>query len=63
MLSGSFEYDSEVSLNIFKRYIEKNYPIQADMVAYKSEDDDPSLEALDDADVLLVYTRRLNTSG
>lgn len=63
MLSGSFEYDSEVSLNTFKRYIEKNYPIQANMIVYKSEDDDPSLEVLDDADVLLVYTRRLNTDG
>lgn len=63
MLSGSFEYDSEVSLNTFKRYVKKNYPIQANMIVYKSEDDDPSLEALDDADVLLVYTRRLNTDG
>ncbi len=63
MLSGSFEYDSEVSLNTLKRYVEKNYPIQANMIVYESEEDDPSLEVLDDADVLLVFTRRLNTDG
>jgi len=63
MLSGSFEYDSEVSLNTFKGFVENNYPIQANMIVYKSEDDDPSLDALDDTDVLLIFTRRLNTEG
>ncbi|MDE0635784.1 MAG: ThuA domain-containing protein [Candidatus Poribacteria bacterium] len=63
MLSGSFEYDSETSLNIFKSFVEKNYPIQANLIVYDSEDDDPSLSVLDDADVLLVFTRRLNTAG
>ena len=63
MLSGSFEYDSEESLTILKSFIEENYPIQVNLIVYKSEDDDPSLEAINDADVLLVYTRRLNTEG
>ena len=63
MLSGSFEYDSEISLTILKKYVEKNYPIKADMIVYESEDDDPSLAAIDDADALLVFTRRLNTDG
>ncbi len=63
MLSGSFEYDSETSLNTFKTFVEKHYPIQANMIVYESEDDDPSLDALDDADALLVFTRRLNTDG
>jgi len=63
MLSGSFEYDSETSLNIFKTYIEKNYPIQANLIVYESEDDNPSLDILDAADALLVFTRRLNTEG
>ena len=61
MLSGSFEYDSETSLTILKTYIEKHYPIQVNLIVYNSEDDDPSLAALDDADALLVFTRRLNT--
>ena len=63
MLSGSFEYESEASLTIFKRYVERHYPIQANLIVYNSEDDDPSLTALDDADALLVFTRRLNTEG
>ena len=63
MLSGSFEYDSEASLMVFKKYVEKHYPIQANLIVYDSEDDDPSLAVLDDADVLLVFTRRLNTEG
>ena len=63
MLSGSFEYDSEASLNIFKQFVEKHYPINANLIVYSSEDDDPSLAALDDADALLVFTRRLNTEG
>ena len=63
MLSGSFEYDSEASLSIFKTFVEKHYPLRANLVVYNSEDDNPSLAALDDADVLLVFTRRLNTEG
>jgi type 1 glutamine amidotransferase len=63
MISGSFEYDSEVSLNIFSDYLEKNCNIRPTMIVYKSEDDDVSLEPIDDTDVLLVFTRRLNTSG
>ena len=63
MLSGSFEYDSEASLAIFQDYIEKNHPVQATQIIYQSEDDDQSLKPLQDTDVLLVFTRRLNTTG
>ena len=63
MLSGSFEYDSEASLAVFQDYIEKNCPVQATQIIYQDEDDDQFLESLQDADVLLVFTRRLNTTG
>ena len=63
MLSGSFEYDSETSLAVFQDYIEKNHPVQATRIIYQSEADNQSLERLQDADVLLVFTRRLNTTG
>ena len=63
MLSGSFEYDSETSLAVFQNYIEKNHPVQATQIIYQNEDDDQSLEPLEDTDVLLVFTRRLNTTG
>jgi len=63
MISGSFEYDSEESLEIFRKYMEQNYAVQPSMIIYKTEDDDKSLKPLEDADVLLVFTRRLNTEG
>ena len=63
MLSGSFEYDSEASLAVFQEYIEDNHPIQATQIIYRHEDDNQSLEPLQDTDVLLVFTRRLNTTG
>lgn len=63
MISGSFEYDSEKSLTIFLSFVEKNYPVKSTMIIYQSEDDNQSLEPLEDTDVLLVFTRRLNTKG
>lgn len=63
MISGSFEYDSEDSLEIFCDYMKKNHSIQSKLIIYKTEDDDVSLESINDADVLLVFTRRLKTKG
>ena len=63
MISGSFEYDSEDSLKIFHDYVEREHPVKATLIAYQTEDDDLSLKPLEDTDVLLVFTRRLNTTG
>ena len=63
MLSGSFEYDSESSLTIFRDYIEREHPVQASLIIYRSEDDNKSLAAIEETDVLLVFTRRLNVDG
>ncbi|MBD3181405.1 hypothetical protein GF312_03875 [Candidatus Poribacteria bacterium] len=63
MISGSFEYDSEESLKIFQEYVDENYPIKSTLIIYKSEEDNISLEPIEDNDVLLVFTRRLNTDG
>ena len=63
MISGSFEYYSEDSLNIFRDYVEKEENVSATLIVYESEDDHQSLAAIDDTDVLLVFTRRLNTEG
>ncbi len=63
MISGSFEYDSESSLTTFRDYVEREHPVKATLIIYKTEDDDVSLKPLDDTDVLLVFTRRLNTAG
>ena len=65
MLSGSFEYDSEDSLTVLRDYLRYHSPgIAATLIAYRSEGDDPSLQLLEeDTDVLLLFTRRLNTTG
>ena len=63
MLSGSFEYDSEESLAIFEEHLRAVGRVECSTVVFESEDDDRSLAPIDDADVLLVFTRRLNTAG
>ena len=63
MLSGSFEYDSEGSLAIFEEHLGADGGVECSTVVFESEDDDRSLAPIDDADVLLVFTRRLNTAG
>ena len=63
MLSGSFEYDSEGSLAIFEEHLLQVGGVECSTVVFESEDDDLSLAPIDEADVLLVFTRRLNTAG
>ena len=63
MLSGSFEYDSEESLLILRDYLLANADLQCELVVFSSEGDSPSLVALDDADAIVVFTRRLLTQG
>jgi len=63
VISGSFEYDSETSLKIFSEYMTKNHDVEMELIIYKNEDNDVSLEPIESTDVLLVFTRRLNTSG
>ena len=63
MLSGSFEYDSEGSLAIFEEHLQGAADVECSTVVFESEDDDRSLAPIKDADVLLVFTRRLNTAG
>ena len=63
MVSGSFEYESESSLTAFRRYVEREHPVRADLIVYRSEDDHQSLSAIEETDVLLVFTRRLNVDG
>ena len=64
MISGSFEYDSEQSLQIFQNYLADNYPqIKTTLIIYQDEDDNPSLEALETTDVVVVFTRRLRIEG
>ena len=45
MISGSFEYDSEESLQIFQNYLVENYPqIKTTLIIYQDEDNNPSVK-------------------
>ena len=63
MVSGSFEYDSEISLKVFDKHVRDEYGMETTTIVFSSEDDEQSLAALEDTDVLLLFSRRLRTSG
>jgi type 1 glutamine amidotransferase len=63
MLSGSFEYDSEESLGLFSEHLATVGGFADTLVVYQDEDDDLSLAAIEDTDVLLVFTRRIRVDG
>ncbi len=60
LLSGSAEYDSEKSLAGFQSYLETNYSISCQRAFGKDKGDGlPGLEALDQADLAIIFTRRI----
>jgi len=63
LVSGSFEYDSHASLAMFKTYLEEWYNVRCTLIRAQDVDDLPGLEALDDCDVALFFTRRLSIRG
>lgn len=63
LISGSELYGSEISLPKFKEYLEANYEASCTLVQSEGKESLPGLEALDDCDVALVFTRRLEIAG
>ncbi|MEC9378364.1 MAG: hypothetical protein VX528_05295, partial [Candidatus Latescibacterota bacterium] len=63
LISGSFEYDSEESLVLLRDYLQVNAPLRCELIVYSSETDDVSLSAIDEADAVVMFTRRLETQG
>jgi len=63
MLSGSDEYKSDVSLPVFQKYLEQRYNVECTLLKATGRDNLPGLEALDNCDVALFFTRRLTISG
>jgi type 1 glutamine amidotransferase/nicotinamidase-related amidase len=63
MLSGSEEYHSDESLAAFQKHLEANYPVKCTLLRARGVDELPGLEALDDCDVALFFTRRLKIKG
>ena len=63
LVSGSFEYDSDTALTVFKEYLETRYEVQCVLLKAADWNDVPGLEALEDCDVALFFTRRLTIGG
>src|SRR5258705_8408486 len=60
LVSGSAEYKSDESLAAFQQYLETNYNAICTRAFGKDKGDDlPGIEALDSADVMVLFTRRL----
>ena len=63
LISGSEEYQSDASLAEFQAYLEASFPARCILLEARAIDDLPGLEALDDCDVALFFTRRLTIGG
>jgi type 1 glutamine amidotransferase/nicotinamidase-related amidase len=63
MVSGSEEYESDRTLAAFRDYLEANYPARCSLVCARGVADLPGLDALDNCDVALFFTRRLTIEG
>lgn len=63
LVSGSLEYKSDRSLAALQKELERDYQVVCSRAFYREIDDLPGLEALDDCDVMLLFTRRMKLSG
>jgi type 1 glutamine amidotransferase len=60
LLSASNEYESDKSLADFQSYLENRYRVTCQRAFGKDKGDSlPGLEALDTADLMIVFTRRI----
>lgn len=63
LLSGSEEYHSDETLAAFRAYLEARYPARCTLLKAPNVKELPGLEALDDCDVAVFFTRRLTIDG
>lgn len=58
LIAGEHEYQSTNTLPAFKKYLEASYPVHCVYLERKDQDI-PGLEALDQADLAIVFIRRM----
>lgn len=63
LVSGSEEYDSDTSLTAFKPWLEERYNAECVLIKAIGFGSLPGLEALEECDVALFFTRRLTIDG
>src|SRR5205823_25033 len=59
LISGEPEYSSSNSLPAFKRLLETNYEFRCTYLHWAATNDLPGIEALDRADLAIVFVRRM----
>lgn len=63
LVSGSAEYHSDDSLARYKEHLESRYNVKCVLIKAIGFDRLPGLDALDDCDAALFFTRRLRVEG
>ncbi len=59
LVSGEFEYESKTTLPEFKRFLEARYDVSCVTLERREGQDLPGLEALEKADLAILYVRRM----
>lgn len=63
LFSGAPLYDSDESLDLLAEYLKANWNVEVSRISAPVKDRLRGLDALDQCDVLLLYTRRLEIAG
>ncbi|MCA9416384.1 MAG: ThuA domain-containing protein [Candidatus Omnitrophica bacterium] len=63
LVSGAKIYETGVSLPKFKDYLETHYPVDCTLIHTDNKEELPGLEALEDCDTALFFTRRMKIDG
>jgi len=63
LVAGCWEYEADKSLATLQKHLEGRYHATCTLVTARKRDHLPGLEALDDCDVALFFTRRLTIDG
>jgi type 1 glutamine amidotransferase len=59
LISGEYEYDSARTLPAFTHYLETNFAFHCTVLQRTQGEDIPGLEALDRADLVVLFVRRM----
>lgn len=62
LIAGEYEYQSTNSLPAFKKFLETRYPLQCIYLERTQGQSIPGLEALDKADLAILFIRRMTLS-
>src|SRR6267143_5121342 len=59
LISGEFEYESAKTLPAFKKFLEASHPFNCIFLEREKGESIPGLEALEKADLVILFVRRM----